>query len=117
MDELKLKQAIAMLNSIHDNLPEASIEEKYVDLLHRTFTDIETVAGLNLDYYAIPDSELKRHITSLPSRRVGRFGGGETTYSDVRYCDRERFLISLKGAIGFINSLSTESGRRPPGFI
>jgi hypothetical protein len=105
MAELNLKKALAQLHAIRDELPKGSIEEKYVVLYHASLADIQKEIGHDLSYFFIPSEELKRHVTSRPGPRIGRYGGGEPTYSKVRYCDRPRFLIALQGAINFIDSL------------
>lgn len=105
MAEMKLHKALAMLQALREELPNGSIDEKYVDLYHASLTDIQSEIGHDLTYFFIPQSELTRRVTSIPGPRIGRHGGGEKTYSKARYCDRERFLIALKGAINFINSL------------
>ena len=117
MDEIKLRKALAMLQSLADELPgNGDIEEKYVDLYHATLSDIQRETGQDLSYFLIPSTELERHITSLPGPRIGRRPRGEITYSKVRYCDRARFFVGFKGAINFINSFMQGSGRRAIGF-
>jgi len=117
MDEIKLRKALALLQSLADELPpRGDIEEKYVNLYHATLADIQNETGHDLNYFSIPPTELERHITSIPGPRIGRHGGGEPTYSKVRYCDRARFMIGFKGAVNFINSFMQGTGRRAIGF-
>jgi hypothetical protein len=117
MDEMKLRKALALLQSLADELPpRGDIEEKYVNIYHQTLTDIESETGQELSYFSIPPTELERHITSIPGPRIGRHGGGEPTYTQARYCDRARFFIGFRGAINFINSFMQGSGKNPIGF-
>jgi len=117
MDEMKLRKALALLQSLTDELPpRGDVEEKYINLYHQTLADIQNETGHDLSYFSIPSTELERHITSIPGPRIGRHGGGEPTYSKDHYCDRARFLIGLKGAINFIKSFMQGAGPRPIGF-
>jgi len=122
MDEFKLDKALALLQSLLDELPKHDIEEKYVDLYQRILTDIQSETGHDLSYYSIPPEELKRHVTSVPNAFSFRRGSSRAsnapgpTYSNERYCDRARFLIAIKGAINFINSQARVPDRRVVGF-
>lgn len=119
MDDHKLRTALAMIQAIADKLPDGDIEEKYVDLYNTTLGDIQDQLielGCDLVPFFISNSELSHHVTSsrygprLPSQR----GTPDVTYSDKRYCDRERFEIALAGAINLINGyLQTPPPAKP----
>lgn len=108
MADMKINKALAQLQALRDELPAGDIEEKYVDLYHASLIDIQDEIGQDLSYFRIPPEELKHHVSGR--MRAPRIGGrpstgGGISYSTERYCDRARFLIALKGAINFINSL------------
>ncbi|HEX8139418.1 MAG TPA: hypothetical protein VF544_17790 [Pyrinomonadaceae bacterium] len=109
MDLMKLRQALAMLNAFAASLPNGDIEEKYVALYHKTLDDIRAQTNQDLSYFHIPQSELEPHVTSISRGPRGR-GPSVKNYSEEHYCDRERFLMSLRGAINFINALTLDSG-------
>jgi hypothetical protein len=113
-DEI-LRKALAMLRSIADELPKGDIEERYVSLYHKTLTDIEGQTDHQLDYFRIPDAELKHRVTSTGRGPRGT-GPPENTYSTARYCDREMFLIKLNGALHYLTSFLTEPQKRIIGF-
>ena len=102
VDERKIRAAVSMLRAIADELPDDDIEEKYVEMYHENLTDIQDETEHDLSRFFIPTSEL-HHRNKLTGHR-NRFGGFETAPSMVRYCDREMFLITIKGAIHYLNS-------------
>jgi hypothetical protein len=112
MDLMKLRQALAMLNAFTASLPGGDIEEKYVALYHKTLDDIHAQANQDLSYFRIPPDELEHRVTSFRRGPVLRHERGtpDKTYSKERYCDRERFLMALRGAINFINSITQDLG-------
>lgn len=63
----------------------------------------ENVDGKASDFI-IPQSELKHRVISHKiGPRVSRFDKGpDTTYSEVRYCDREVCLLSIDRAINHL---------------
>jgi hypothetical protein len=113
MDEIQLRKALAKLQSLIDNLPNGDLEEKYVKIYHTLLTDIQKETGHDLSYFVIPESELNRKLVMTS---FDDYGDGESLYSDNRFCDREIFMINLRGAVNFINSFSQGSGRRAIGF-
>lgn len=124
MDEMKLPKALGMLQAIVDELPDGSVDikETYVNLYHRTLSDIQSELHCDLSEYFIPASELKRHVTSIPSgirlpSQIRSQRSSQVEYSQESYCERARFMIALKGAVNFINSLLTqEPAKRIVGF-
>ena len=119
MDEMKLRSALAMLQAIADKLPDGDIEEKYVALYHNALADIQDQLdelGCDLSSFFIPDSELKRHVTSSRyGPRIPRIHTGpDVTYSNERYCDGDRFQIALAGAMNLISGyLQTPPPAKP----
>lgn len=117
--EVKTLKAIALLESLVEEMPkEDDIEETYVNLYHQALSDIQSETGHDLTYFAIPASELERQVTNMlpvlvPSQRDE---SREPIYSNERYCKRERFLIGLKGALNFLNSITQGSTKPPIGF-
>ena len=109
MDVMKLRQALAMLNAFAASLPNGDIEEKYVALYHKTLDDIRTQTNQDLSYFYIPPGELEPHLRSITRGPRGR-GPSVKHYTDEQYCDRERFLMALRGAINFINASTLDSG-------
>ena|SRR5215213_3717418 len=125
MDEIKLQKALGMLQAIVNELPngDADIKDTYVNLYHRTLSDIQTELQCDLSEFFIPASELKRQVTSspsgirLPSQIRSQTRSSQVEYSQESYCERARFMIALKGAVNFINSLLTqEPAKRIVGF-
>ncbi len=111
MNVIKVRQAIARLEVMVDELPKGGqIEEKYVQMYHRALTEIQSEMGEDLSYFTVPESELEHRVTSVRLGNPYRGGGRQTNYSKERFCDRERFLIEIKGAIRFINSLILDKG-------
>ncbi|HZG52485.1 MAG TPA: hypothetical protein VEZ40_10145 [Pyrinomonadaceae bacterium] len=102
MDERKFRKALALLQAIADQLPDEGIEEKFVALYHTSLTNIQNETGHDLADFFIPESELHR-IRVLTGSQT-RFGGFETAPSSERYCDRDLFLIKIKGAMHYVNS-------------
>lgn len=109
MDLMKLRQALAMLNAFTASLPDGDIEEKYVALYHKTLDDIRAQTNQDLSYFRIPQTELEPQVRGANRGPRGR-GPIQKTYSEERYCDRDRFLMSLRGAINFINASTLDSG-------
>jgi hypothetical protein len=120
MDGEKLNQAISRLVNFENSLPEHDdIEEKYVDLYHKTLSDIQRESDFDLSYFVIPPTELKHREFHYPrTPRIGHHGGSpeRTEYSPVRYCDRARFL-ELRGAITSLNRISEGAERRGIGYV
>jgi hypothetical protein len=114
MDVMKLRQALAMLNAFTASLPTGDIEEKYIDLYHKTLEDIRTQTNQDLSYFHIPSPEVRHHETRIArTPRIGHRIPGSPAhirYSEQRYCDRARFLMALRGAINFINASTQDSG-------
>ena len=106
MDLMKLRQALAMLNAFASSLPKGDIEEKYVALYHKTLNDIRAQTNQDFSYFLIPEEELKYKVSYIHSLTEAT----QTVYSEKRYCDRERFLMALRGAINFINSCTQDMG-------
>jgi hypothetical protein len=107
MDLMKLRQALAMLKAFADSLPDGDIEEKYVNLYHKTLDDIRAQYSQDLSYFHIPQEELThRPITQIALAGIGDV---DDLYTENRYCDRERFLMALRGAVNFINALTLDS--------
>lgn len=102
MDERKFRKALALLQAIADQLPNGGIEEKFVSMYHTSLTTIQDETGHDLADFFIPTSELHR-IQVLTGSRT-RFGGFESAPSSERYCDRDLFVIKIKGAIHYLNS-------------
>lgn len=73
----------------------------YVELYHDLIYDIQNEMGQNLSYFEIPSGYLKQK--SAPIR--DNYGEVQEPATGESYCEREMFLIKLKGAINFINSL------------
>lgn len=111
-------KAIALLESLIEEMPkEGDIGETYVNLYRQALLDIQTETGHDLSYFAIPASELERQVTNmLPTLFAGQRDDSEPTYSNERYCKRERFLIGLKGALNFLNFITQGSTKPPIGF-
>jgi hypothetical protein len=111
MDIMKMRKALALLQAFAQELPEGDIHDNYIGLYHEILRDIRDQTRQDLDYFRIPSREIKQRIEA--TNRVPRIGGRhaiEPTYDEVYYCERARFLISLKGAINFINALTLDSG-------
>jgi hypothetical protein len=108
MDVMKLRQALAMLHAFTASLPRGDIEEKYVVLYHKTLDDIRAQTNQDLSYFHIPEDELQKKLTMTYDNEDT--GQRESLYSDEYYCARERFLMSLRGAISFINASTQDRG-------
>jgi hypothetical protein len=121
MDGEKLNQAISRLVNFENSLPQDDeIEEKYVDLYHKTLSDIQDETGFDLSYFVIPPTELKHREFQYPGTpAIGHHPGSQarTEYSPMRYCDRARFLIELRGAITSLNRISEGASRRVIGYV
>lgn len=113
MDEIRLRKASAKLQSFVDNLPEGDIEEKYVSMYHSLLYDIQTETGQDLTYFGIPADQVTRSDTSGYTDDDGDW---VDVQSENAECDREFFMINLRGAINFVNSLFQERGPRTIGF-
>jgi hypothetical protein len=107
MDVMKLRQALAMLNAFAASLPLGDIEDKYVDLYHKTLDDIRAQTNQDLSYFHVPENELHKRLSMTYDNE---YGERESLYSDESYCDRNRFLMSLRGAINFINASTQDRG-------
>ncbi|HEY1403219.1 MAG TPA: hypothetical protein VGB05_03765 [Pyrinomonadaceae bacterium] len=105
---VKLRQALARLKSLNDNLPTGNIQEKYVADYHSILSVIQQETGHDLTCFFISPTELKRHLISSGRPRMGNRFGSEPTYSQVRHCDRPVFLTQLHSAIKFITDFLPE---------
>jgi hypothetical protein len=105
MDVMKLRQALAALNAFVSSLPRGDTAERYVHYYHQILNDIQNEMKRDLTYFHIPEKELEHRTVSVefPSSQI-------YTYSNERFCARERFLMGLKGAVTFINSLTLDYG-------
>jgi hypothetical protein len=108
MDAIKLQKALGMLQAIVDEIPGhgVAIKDTYVNLYHQTLTTIQSELQCDLSEFFVRSSELHRLVTSIPfGFSVPRGPRPETTYSEESYCESERFMIVLKGAINTIKRL------------
>ena len=71
-------------------------------MYHTSLTNIQNETGHDLTDFFISTSDL--HPTQVLTGSRTRFGGFESAPSRERYCDRDLFLINLKGAIHYLNS-------------
>lgn len=111
MNSMKLRMALAMLQSLLDNLPESDlprgdIAEKYVHLYHKLLGDIQIETNHDLSYFQIPSGELEPRLT-VEARDV--YGDVHHEPGDELYCDRAMFLISINAAMNFINALTLDA--------
>ncbi len=113
MDEIALRKALATLRSFADNLPRGALEEKYVTLYHSLLTDIARETGHDLDYFRIPESEVRVRKAGGQQHESGEW---EQWYTKHAECDREIFLIKFNGAVNFIASFLDATGKRVIGF-
>jgi hypothetical protein len=113
MDQMKVIEAYARLNSLKSNLPNThTVHEKYV----REFGDIcsllQQLSGVDLNSFKIPSSELQRRLTSSNYRT------GKSTYTDDLYCDRAFLMMKTDGVINLFDIYlsSQKTGKSPIGF-
>lgn len=112
MDDDLLRKALGTLEAFTNNLPPlGDIEESYVNLYHKTLTEISSQTGHDLDYFRIPSDELNYHVASSSSVDPDR-----TTYSPNRFCARSMFLIKLNSAINYLVSFLSDPHKRIIGF-
>jgi hypothetical protein len=106
----ELGQALAELQSLRQNVPDADIKEADVRDYHRLLESITKETSLNLTNFFIPNERLERAITGTASpSRANRYQE-EVYYSDSRYCDRDFFLRKLDAAIIYIQGLQPKQG-------
>jgi hypothetical protein len=105
MDLMKLRKALVALDAFASSLPKGDIGERYVHYYHQILNDIQNESRQDLTYFHIPERELENRTVSVefPSSRI-------YTYSNERFSARERFLMGLKGAVMFINSITQDMG-------
>lgn len=113
MDDIQLRKALAKLQSFADELPKGDIEEKYVQIYHSLLADIQKETGQDLAYFRIPTGEVRDQDRG---GYTDDYGEWVSVRSSRNFCDREMFMINLKGAINFINSFAAERGQRSIGF-
>lgn len=106
MNEIKLRQALSLLDSISQRVPGGDIEEKYVERYHQALTKIQNETGADLTDFFISRSEITRQETGRRiGPRIARLDRGpDVSYTEERFCDRDMFLIQLGAAINYINS-------------
>jgi len=102
---MKVRKALALLQSFANWLPKGDIAERYIVLYHKALNDIQTERKEDLSYFHIPEEELE-YKTVVYKHSSGKV----LTYDGERFCARERFLISFHAAINFINSLTLNHG-------
>jgi DNA-binding transcriptional ArsR family regulator len=102
-NQTKLGNFIESLQALREHLPEGDIEEKFVDIYHKTTIAIQMGTALNLSQFFIPQKELERRIESFPTGpNIPRHPRAEVEYSKERYCDRAIFLLALDLAINHL---------------
>lgn len=116
MDIIKIKKAMALLQSLRQNLPDGDIEEIYVSKYHTNLSVVQNEIGVSFAEFQIPYHLLNQEVTGYQPRIAYLNQKEETHYSNERYCPREFFLTKITGAIGFLNSLTPDPEKKKPGF-
>lgn len=107
MDENELIHGMARLTALKANLPDhVHVPEKYVTEYHDVLEGLERAANADLRRYRVPDSELRKVVTSSGPRG--------TTYSRDRFCDRPFLMMKIDGVLTSFQLAMSEE--RPIGF-
>lgn len=101
-DKTKLRQALGDLESLRQNLQNSDVEERIVILYHAVIERLKNETGYDLTGFSIPPSEIdyhKTHHPRTPNLGSRRGSPAHTTYSKVRYCNRQVFRTAIDSAI------------------
>lgn len=104
-------KSYSILTSLLKNLPpERDVDEKWVHQYHAEVARLEKAAGIKLDDFKVPGSELER-------REIGHGGLGRgPIYSRALSCERSVLVHKLEALLGYF-SLRTgapNTGYQPP---
>lgn len=101
----KLLRAYARLSSLKENLPNNLIPETLVAEYHAALNHLEEL-GFDIAEFKIPANLVTPTLTSF------NYISGDRHYSDIRYVDRDFFMIKLSAAVSFFQ-LSMQSQESP----
>ena len=92
MTQVKIIEAYSRLKALKEHVPGPFVDTKYVREFHLILDPLEESSGTSLATFKIPETEIKRVITSV---RRGR----EATYSKEPHCERAFFDMRLDGVL------------------
>ncbi|MFC2008317.1 hypothetical protein ACFLT0_01330 [Chloroflexota bacterium] len=103
-----LARAYATLSALRKNTGEITdrngIKETYVRKFHSVLDRLESI-GLDVSEFRIPDSEVKRQITS-------KHMGGGRSYTDEKYVEQSFLLTKLDAILGYFEIITPEKPKR-----
>ena len=105
-------RAYAMLQSLRkniDQMPDYSvIEDTFVHEFHITLDRLADT-GIDVSEFRIPDTLMKRKITTghIGADRVGHFG-----YSEEKYVKKSIIMTKLDAILGYFEILTSEKPRK-----
>jgi hypothetical protein len=94
----KYKRAHARLTSLKNNLKDAMIHEKYVNEYHQILASLAD-AGIEVDEFKIPASELKRSWAS------SNYITGEVDYNDYNEIENTYFHYKLDSILSYLSTI------------
>lgn len=109
MNQLEVKKAFANLHALKSNLPSSTdIKEKYVHIFHNEIDRLSSSGFTGLNDFKIPESELKRQLTSW-APAIPELGQEKTeNYSEDRYVERGILLQKIDALLTFFQVSSPE---------
>lgn len=105
-----LKRAYASISALKEHLPDNyTVEEKYVIQFHAALAKL-AAAGMDIDEFRVPASEVKPRITSY-----NMFEAGHETYSKDPEVERSFLMYKIDSTLAYF-SLSDGGGDKSIGF-
>jgi len=105
-----IKRSYASLVSLKDNLPDrVHVKEDYVLEYHKNLDKLEE-CGFNVAEFRIPDTQLKRLVSSFNYRT------GAKTYKDYRAVEKSFLLLKLNALLNYFTLNQNDSGKTKIGF-